>query len=289
MCPLFLANESGYFADAGFDVEIVKEFGTSQSLPLLAGGKLDASLTAFGPPVVNAVVRGARVRVVAGREVISPTCGTAGTIFLSPKTFPKGAGTMRQLKGASIAVSGQSPQSGFWLEALLRNEGMRISDVVMRKMPEIQRMAAVRAGAVDGFISTEADIGAEVRLLGLLAGPRVSSVLPNYQFSHILFGSRLLDGPVETGARLLRAYLRGAGDFLRGRTPRFLEEYAKGNNIDPKPLREGCRETFERDGSIHLDDLRRYTGWMAARGMCPAVDAMACVDTRFLDAAHALK
>jgi len=289
MCPLYVAYESGYFTGAGFDVELVKDIGMAQSLPLLAGGKLDAAFTGFGPSVVNAVARGARLRVVAGREVISPKCGTAGTIFVSGKTYPTGVRSMRELKGARIGINGSSPQSGFWLNTLLDHEGMRESDVVIRKMPETQRVAALRAGALDGFVSSESDLNPELRSLGLTAGPSVASLLPNFQFSYILFGRGFLDGPVQRGARFLHAYFRGAAGFLNGMTPRFLDDYARKNNLDPRALRASCHATFERDGHIHLDNMRSYIEWMASHDLCPAnVDAATIVDNRFLDAAHKL-
>jgi NitT/TauT family transport system substrate-binding protein len=290
MCSFYLAYESGYFADAGFDLEVTKDIEMAQSLPLLAGGRLDASFAAFGPPVVNAVIRGARLRLVAARERLSPGCGTAGTVFVSREAFPAGVRSMRQLKGARIGLSGASPQTGFWLDTLLQHEGMRRSDVVLRKIDLTESVAAIRAGALDAFVSTEVDLGPELRLLGLVAGPSAASLLPNSPFSCILFGRSLLDGDTATGARFLHAYFRGANDFLGGRTPRFLDDYAIGNNLDAKLLRQTCRNTFEPDGSIRLDDLRRYTEWMAANDLCPAhVDVRAMVDTRFLQAARAMK
>ncbi|MGO9009502.1 MAG: ABC transporter substrate-binding protein [Bryobacteraceae bacterium] len=290
MCPFYLAYESGYFADAGFDIEVMKDLGTAHSLPLLAGGKLDASLGVFGPSVVNAVVRGARVRLVAAREVLSPSCGTISTIFASRKAFPQGVRNMRQLRGARIGIGNNGTWSGFALDTLLRHEGMRLSDVVVRKMPDTDKVAALHAGGIDAFLSSQGDLNPELRPLGLVAGPSLPSLLPNFQYSYIFFGSRLLDGPVETGARFLHAHFRGARDYLAGRTPQFLEDYAKQNNLDPKLLREACRATFERDGNIHPDDMRRYIEWMAANGMCPAnVDVTALVDTRFLEAARKMK
>jgi len=286
MCPFYTAYESGYFADAGLDIELVKDMGTAQSLPLLAGGKIDGTLSSFGPPVVNAIVRGARVRVVAGREVISSACGTAGTIFVSVKRFPHGIQTMRQLKGARIALS-QSPQTTFWFDVLIQAEGMRDNDFQTTKMREGERVLALRAGGIDAYVSSDADFSTEARDLGVSSGPRVSSLLPNYQFSHIMFGRTLLDGPVDTGARFLRAYFRGASEFLQGKTPKFMDEYAQKNDLDPKLLREGCRGTFERDGTIHMKDLQLYTDWMGANALAPAhVNAADLVDNRFLEAAR---
>jgi len=290
MCPFYLAYESRYFADAGFDVELVKDIGMAQSIPLLAGGRLDAGFTGFGPSIVNAVSRGARLRLVAGREVLSPSCGTAGTIFGSRKAFPDGLRTMRQLRGARLGINSTTPQTEFYLDLLLQHERMSQNDLVVRKMPTTERLAALRAGALEAFLSTEADLNPELRQLGLVAGPTVASLLPGFQYSYIVFGRTLLEGAVNAGARFLRAYFRGANDFLLGKTPRFLDDYCNQNGLDAKLLRATCRATFERDGSIHLADLRRYAQWLAAKGLCPAdVDAAAIVDTRFLDAARTMK
>lgn len=287
MCPFYLAYESGYFTKAGFDIELVKDTGTSQSLPLLAGGKLDATLGVLGPAVVNAVARGARVRVVAAREVLSPNCGTANTIFVNRKAFPGGVRNMRQLRGARIGIGNSGTWSAFALDTLLRHEGMRMSDVVVEKMRDTDKVVALHAGAIEAFLSSQGDLNPELRPLGLVAGPDLPSLLPNFQYSYIFFGRRLLDGPVEPGARFLRAHFRGASDYLNGRTPRFLEDYAKLNDLDPKLLREACRESFERDGNIHPNDMRRYIEWLAAHDMCPAIaDVAALVDTRFLEAAR---
>ena len=172
-------------------------------------------------------------------------------------------------------------------ELAIQDRAIQESQRQISKMREVERVLALRAGGIDAYISADADFSTEERDLGVAPGPRLSSVMPNFQFSHILFGRTLLDGPTETGARFLRAYFRGAGEFLQGKTPRFMDEYAKQNNLDPKLLREGCRGTFERDGTIHMNDLQRYTDWMGANALCPAhVNAADLVDARFLNAAH---
>ena len=287
MCPFYMAFESGYFAQAGFDIEVVRDIGQPQSIPLIAGGQLDAGFTGFGPAVINAVIRGARLRLVAAREVMSPSCGAAGVIFGSRKAFPEGIRGMRQLKGARIGINAATPQSSFWLDMLLRREGMRPDDVVVRKMHDSERIAAIRAGGLEAIINSEADAGPALEALGLVRGPGAAGLAPGFQYSFITFGRNLLDADVATGARFLHAYFRGSADFLAGKTPRFLDDFASRNKIDANLLRRACRTTFERDGTIHPDDLRRYMEWMAAHDLCPAnVDAATLIDTRFLEAAR---
>jgi ABC-type nitrate/sulfonate/bicarbonate transport system substrate-binding protein len=268
----------------------VKDLGSAQTLPLLAGGKVDVSFTGFGPSVVNSIVRGARLRVVAAREMISPSCGTASVVFLSGRVFPQGVSGMRQLKGHRIGVNDQSPRTTYWLDTLLRRDGMSLSDVDVRRMPESERAAALASGGIDAFVANDASLNSGMQRLGLVAGPSAASLLANSQFSFILFGRSLMDGDTATGARFLHAYFRGAGDFLRGRTPHYLDEFAAKNNLDADLLRRTCRATFSADGAIDLGDMRKYVQWMAAQKMCPDnVDAAALVDTRFLEAARALK
>ncbi len=123
-----------------------------------------------------------------------------------------------------------------------------------------------------------------LRQLQLAQGPRLSSVLPNFQYSFIVFGSRLLDGDVRTGALFLRAYLRGANDFLAGKTPAFLYDFAKAGDLDPQLVRAACRDSFEHDGSIHLNDLQTGIDWAVLHGYIPRpMTAQSLVDTRFLD------
>jgi hypothetical protein len=192
-----------------------KDIGTAQSLPLLAGGKLDASFTSFGPPVVNAAVRGARVQVVAGRELILSSCGTAGTIFLSRKAFPQGVRNMRQLQGARIAISSSSPQTGFWLETLLRHEGMRMSDVVVEKMRDTDKVVALHAGAIEAFLSSQGDLNPELRPLGLVAGPDLPSLLPNFQYSYIILRKPFAGRSRRTGRSVSARSLPGRREYLR--------------------------------------------------------------------------
>ena len=75
MSPLYLAEESGYFRDAGLQVAIREVTQTSQIIPLVAGGELDAAFVTMHTTFLNAAGKGARIRVVAGRNRVVPGCG----------------------------------------------------------------------------------------------------------------------------------------------------------------------------------------------------------------------
>src|SRR5579884_3530362 len=64
MSPFYAAYEAGYFRDAGLDVELTKDLPGVQSLPLIAGGRIDVGFIGLSPGFVNAVLRGARLKIV---------------------------------------------------------------------------------------------------------------------------------------------------------------------------------------------------------------------------------
>src|SRR5580700_7291590 len=74
MASLYLADESGYFGDAGFRVQILEYDRSQVAIPLLASGQADAACFGISAPFINAAIRGARVRIVAGRCQYSSAC-----------------------------------------------------------------------------------------------------------------------------------------------------------------------------------------------------------------------
>ena len=106
MSGLYLARERGYFRELGLKIEIKEILNGAHSLALLAGSKLDARFAALNPGLIHSVARGSKIRIVAGREIASTTCGTVGTIYGNAESFPHGLQDLTQLEGAHRAVDG---------------------------------------------------------------------------------------------------------------------------------------------------------------------------------------
>jgi len=285
MSPFYTGYEAGYFRDAGLDLELTKELPGAQSIPLLAGGKLDVGFNGISSGLANAIARGARLRIVAGREISSPSCNLHDKIYVRAADFPGGIHEMRQLRHRRIAISSAGPLGFFCLDKLLESAGMTRGDVEIQRIGPNERIPALRARGVDAFLSSATDLNPMLRDLGIAPGPSLADVLPNFQYSYIVFGARLLDGDVRIGAAFLRAYFRGARDFLAGKTPAFMDQFAKTNNLDPQLVRAGCRDSFEHEGRVHLSDMQMYLDWAAANGFADGpISARSLTDMRFLDA-----
>jgi len=287
MCSLYLAQEAGYFQRAGLEVELQEIREPRVTLPMLAGGKVDVSFTAFAPVVINALARGGRLSIVAGREIASPHCGDFGAVYGTRKRFPSGIPNFRLLKGKRIAVRRAAGIGEFALETELASVGLPPSAVEMMPYAEAEAMAAVLGGHVDGLVSQGNIERGHAAASQLVRTPGLGQILPNFQYSYVLFGSRMLESSVEMGARFLAAYLRASREFLQGRTPNFMVQFARSNNLDPEAVQRACRGTFVADGTIDFESIQRFVSWAVKRGFCTqTLSRERVVDTRFLELAQ---
>ena len=289
MSSLYLSQEQGYFRDAGLEVEIQPSVNPLQATAAMAGGKLDILLTGITTSFLNAVLKGAPLKIVAGREIASPSCGTMGVIYGLRRTFPKGLADLRQLKGRRVVTGPSIGFSQFALEAHLATAGLSIDDIIPVTLSSSQSVAALIGGSVDALVlnnDLDRDLGSLSSQIVHTQG--LAAVYPAFQCSHIFFGDTLLKADVDIGARFLKAYLRGTREFLGGKTPNFMVDYAKTNRLDVARVTQACRGTFTVDGEVDMRSLRLFAEWAARRKYTPRLaDVSQLVDLRFLRRARA--
>jgi len=285
---LHLAQELGYFREAGFDLEILQSGTPLNSMALLAGGKIDVYFAGCNISLLNAVIKGLRLRIVAGRQVASSTCVDVGAIYGSRRTFPHGLADLTQLKGKRVAVGLAIGLAQFALDAHLASAGLSIADVTPISLDFQQNVAALLGGSVDATVGTDDFERDLASLPGIVHTPGLARLYPGFQYSYIIFGQTMLAAGLDSGARFLSAYLRGAREFARGRTPQFMEEFAKAYGLDVKRAVTACRESAALDGAIDLNSLRLVAGWAARRKYIPRpIEMSELVDDRFLRRLHA--
>jgi NitT/TauT family transport system substrate-binding protein len=281
MAPLHLAIERGYFRNAGLDIEIVPLQRSSDALPVLAKGRLDAAIYSINPPLINAIAKGARIRIVASRNIALPDCGDIGAIYVSSRI-----GSVSDLKEKRISNAHAASVTEFSLDTALSLAGVPRSTITRVSLQPMEAAAALLRGEVDAIV------GSDLTTLAALRNPKVKRLtdlgrlLPGHQYSHIEFGASLLDGPADTGIRFLRAFYRGVREFIAGATPKFLDDFASqaGRDFDSAALR--CRKHFVPDGRIDLPSIGRFVTWAFSKGYCEkSIDAASLIDGRFLETA----
>jgi ABC-type nitrate/sulfonate/bicarbonate transport system substrate-binding protein len=286
---IHLAFELGFFREAGFEVEILQNRNTLHAMALLAGGGLDIHFGTASTAFLNAIIKGLPLRITAGRDIANGTCEYIGAVYGLRRTFPDGLADIAKLKGKRVATGPAIGIGQFSLDAQLARAGLSEKDVTVVHLEYGQILAALLGGGVDACIGANdfdrnlTSLGAEIVHTGGLA-----QVYPNFQYTYVLFGKTMLAADVDRGARFLSAYLRGAREFARGKTPRFLEELVRTDRLDGKKAVTSCRDSFVLDGSIDLNSLRLYADWAARnKYISRPVDVSELVDDRFLRRAHA--
>ncbi len=284
MSSLYLGVERGYFKEAGLTVRLKQFPNTNQAIPLLASGRIDVAFGAISAAMINAVARGADLRIVAGREILSEKCPEQVMLYVSSRSFPEGLSDVRRLKGKRIAVRRSPSLSLFWLDTLLQSGGLTTDDVELARLRRSEAVAALVAGRVDAMLTSNLRFTHVGSSQGVLPSIPLSRVTPNAQYSYIIFGQRLLHGDVAPGVRFLEAYLRAGKEFLAGATPAFMDEYATSNGLDAERVRGACRETFRPDGEVQMRDVKRMIEWCAERKLIERrLRPDELVDHRFLD------
>jgi len=167
--PFYLAEQAGYYDDAGLDVTF--RHGTDYDVIALVGeGDLDLGL-ADGTSVIPAVSQGIPVRYLA------TIYGTFPSIVFAKAS--SGIASPADLKGRKLGIPGKYGSSWVMLQALLGSANLTPNDLHIVEYPDYGQGAAVTQGAVDaatGFANNEPVqlrlTGAEVNVL------RVDSVVP---------------------------------------------------------------------------------------------------------------
>lgn len=285
--PLHLAVEAGFFKDEGLAVEIEESEGARTSIPLLAGGQADVAFSSPSPQLINALGRGARIRVAAGRLHYSPECGDARRVYGSRKAFPDGFTDFAQMKGKRVAVEARINIQAYAFHLALKKGGLTRDDVTIVREEDREAAVMLATGSVDVSFVANTVIQLASVLKDVVEGPTFYSIIPNFRYGYVVFGKRLLDDAPEDGTRFLRAYLRGCREFLAGRTPKYLTELAEKEVLNKDAVLKHCRSDTTVDGSIDDSEVQAFIDWGVAEGhISSPVAAKDVIDRRFLEEIH---
>jgi NitT/TauT family transport system substrate-binding protein len=146
--PFYLADQAGYYNDAGLQVTF--ENKTDADVVALAGqGAIDVALS-DGTSVIPAVSNGIPVRYLATIYRSFPSI-----VFAKSST---GITSAADLKGRKLGIPGRYGSSWIMLQALLKSANLTPDDLEIVEFPDYTQAVAVQQGTVDaatGFVNNE--------------------------------------------------------------------------------------------------------------------------------------
>jgi NitT/TauT family transport system substrate-binding protein len=146
--PFYLADQAGYYADAGLSVEFQNKIDPDL-ITLVGQGAIDVGI-GDGTSVIPAASQGIPVKYVATLYGQFPDI-----VFAKASS---GIATAADLKGKKIGTPGRYGGGWIMLQALLGSAGLTVNDVDIVEYPDFTQRAAVEQGAVDaatGFSNNE--------------------------------------------------------------------------------------------------------------------------------------
>jgi len=215
---LFTAQDKGYLAEQGIDVEFFDITTGGEAIPPLATGQLDVSVGAVNPGLFNAIARGVDIKLVTTKGATGPDPGSpfAGgiTMVLSPEVAASGEiQDYRDLRGRPIAISTRGSALEVILDKALARGGLTLNDVDIKTLPYPEMLPALANRSVDAAIQLEPFVAQGVGKGVLVPWKSSVEIHPGQQAAAVLYGPTMIQMGGNAGNRFMVAYTRAMRDY----------------------------------------------------------------------------
>lgn len=197
---ILMADQRGYFADAGLEVDVLSP-AASDNVPEYVAQEIDDIGLLAQPEVVLARDKGMPL-VAVGSLVPRPTMGM---IWLGKSKIDGVAG----LAGKTIAINGLPAEEGF-LQAILAQAGLTFNDVKIKRLGYLLVPALVK-GRADAILGSGNMEGAELEARGLapVVTPLQRLGIPSYEELVVITRRDRLAGDPRLFHTFMSAIARG--------------------------------------------------------------------------------
>jgi ABC-type nitrate/sulfonate/bicarbonate transport system substrate-binding protein len=260
VAPLYLGDDAAIFKKQGLNLELVFIPGGSLSLQALIGKSLDLLLTG-GPPVLNAYLQGAKIKIIGG------------VVNLLPYVFvvTTGIRTSEQVKGKKIGISRFGSNTDYVVRMALNQFALAPNEVQIIQVGGSQaRLVALKSGAIQATVlSPEEALVAQKMGFAVL----LDFIEKGIEFPHVTVVARedYLESQAQTARAFMRAYLEAVRYYKTHRA----EAVKKIMALSKLPERQMAEVIY--DGSLRAtpDD-----GKPTLKGMEVVLDTVAKENAR---------
>lgn len=290
--PVYIAQEKGYFRDAGLDTEIVY-FTAAQPIAVgVVSGSLDFAVAGFGAGFYNLAAQG-ELRIIAAYVREAPTF-QATAYVVSNRAYQAGFRSLTDFAGKSVAVMQVGSSQHYALGRLAEKYGFDLRGVrVVAVQSGGNQASAVVGGQVDAAVVPETYVKAalqdgSIKLLGY-----VGDETP-WQLGAAFTATRTADERRDTVERFLAAYKKGVREFHDAFTgpderrrdgpaaDQVVAIIAKYVGESPEKVRLATAY-YDREARLDVADVLHQIAWYKAQGLLKGeVDGDALIDRRYV-------
>lgn len=254
--PFFLAEEKGYFEDAGVDVELVAKGGSSgETYQQVSTGNITAGGATWGAGLFNATKSGASISVIASVSRIPESGPNPSPLLASDAS---GITDAADLKGKKIGIPGDGGFGIYSVALALESVGLSVADVELVNLSPGDIPAALANGSVEASWSIE-PISSAVIAQGI--GHELLDV--DYQagveLGAMVFNTEYVDKHPAAVTAFTAAYLKAVkeledGGWQDAATQEIIAEYT---DLPVETLTSIALTTQDPSGAIDWEDVAR--------------------------------
>jgi NitT/TauT family transport system substrate-binding protein len=289
--PVFIAQDKGYFRDAGLDIEL-KFFDAAQPIAVATtSGDVDFGVTAFTAGLYNLAGKGT-LKVVGGMSREKAGYPLIG-YFASNKAYAAGLKTPKDLAGKRIAVTQVGSSFHYSLGLLADKYGFKLGETKVLPMQSLSNAAAALKGeTVDAAllpVSTARklmdDNGA--KLLGWVGDETPWQLGAVFASTRTLANKTLVTkllGALDRADReyhdVILAAVKDGKAQINDRTRPLLGIIAKYTNLPVEQVVGNCAY-IDPDGKLDVKDVANQINWLQGQGFVDrgfGVDAITARD-----------
>jgi len=293
--PVFIAEDKGYFRDAGLDVEL-KFFDAAQPIAVATtAADVDFGVTAFTAGLYNLAGKGT-LKVIGGMSREKAGYPLIG-YFASPKAHDAGLKSPKDLAGKRVAVTQVGSSFHYSLGLLADKYGFKLSDVRIVPLQSLSNAAAALKGeTVDAAllpVSTARKLidDGGAKLLGWVGDETPWQLGAVFASPKTLANKALVTKLLTALDRADREYhdviLTSVHDgkaLIDDKTKPLLEIIAKYTNLPLEQVVGNCAY-IDPDGKLDVKNVDNQIKWLQGQGFVDkGFDADTIIDKGFVKA-----
>src|SRR6201987_2412981 len=274
--PVFIAEDKGYFSDAGLNVEL-KFFDAAQPIAVATtAGDVDVGITAFTAGLYNLAGKGT-LKVIGGMSREKAGYPLIG-YFASNNAYAAGLKTPKDLAGKRIAVTQVGSSFHYSLGLLADKYGFKLQDVKIVPLQSVSNAAAALKGeTVDAAllpVSTARKLMDDggAKLLGWVGDETPWQLGAVFASPKTLANKALATKLLTALERADREYhdvvlstVKDGNAAINDKTKPLLEIIAKYTNLSVEQVAGNCAYV-DPDGKLDVKNVDNQIKWLQEQG-----------------------
>src|SRR6476659_9180871 len=274
--PVFIAQDKGYFRDAGIEIEL-RFFDAAQPIAVATtSGDVDFGITAFTAGLYNLAGKGT-LKVIGGMSREKAGYPLIG-YFASNNAYAAGLKTPKDLAGKRIAVTQVGSSFHYSLGLLADKYGFKLSEVKVLPLQSLSNAAAALKGeTVDAALLPVSTARTLVETGGARFLGWVGDETP-WQLGAVFASPKTLANKTLV-TKLLAALVRADREYhdvilasvkdgkapIDAKTKPLLDIIAKYTNLPVEQVVGNCAY-IDRDGKLDVKNVANQIVWLQDQG-----------------------